>query len=151
MAFITQKERDTLVKKTQKSYKGRKIFFFISMALTLAWIILILVLTFLAEAHIITSGGGWYDYENQKITGLGIAAIIICAIIVILDIVSLILMLSVVSPKTSVKTAKKLQSSAISGVKTSKKGTSVSAAAKDRMKTVDQYKKDKAAQRRKSK
>ena len=149
MAFITQKERDTLVKKTQKSYKGRKIFFFISMALTLIWLVLILVLTFLAEAGKIGDGGGWY--KDGAITPFGYAAIVIFAVIIILDIISLILMLSVVSPKTSVKTAKKLQSSAISGVKTSKKGTSVSAAAKDRMKTVDQYKKDKAEQRRKHK
>ena len=122
MAFITQRERDTLVKKTQKSYKGRKIFFLISIALTLAWMVLLVVLTFLAEAGVgsFKDAEGWF--KDGKITALGGVAIAITAVLVILDVVSLILMLTVVSPKDSVKTAKKLQSSAISGVKTSKSG-----------------------------
>ena len=137
MAFISDKERDSLVHKANQSYTGRKIFFFISMAITLVWIILIVVFSFLAQKE----GSEWQGYDwfnlDGTISSAGAVFITIAVVVVALDIVSLVLMLCVISPKQSEKVIKKLQSSALSGVKTTKKGTNVAEAAGERMKTKE--------------
>ncbi|MCF0227387.1 MAG: hypothetical protein HUJ52_01055 [Malacoplasma sp.] len=133
MAFISDKERDSLVKQANKTYTGRKVFFFISMALTLAFIVILVVFSFLGQKGTVLNNYDWYDETTSTITIPGWIFIAITAIIVIMDVISLILMLCVISPKDSQKVTKKLQSSPLSGVKTKKRGTNVSEAARERM------------------
>ena len=144
MAFISDNERDRLDHKANKSYPGRKVFFFISMALTLAFIILVVVFSFLGqmEGHESWQKFDWIDPTTSKITAAGAIFIAIAVVIVALDIISLILMLCVISPKQSEKVIKKLQSSALSGVKTKKKGTNVASAAGERMKNKETREKE---------
>lgn len=138
MAFISNRERDTLVKKNSKSYTARKVFFFIATALTLAWLILIVVFSILGQSG---AAGVEVYWENGGLTGTGIAFIVITAVIVAFDILMVILMLTVVSPKKSMQVTKKLQSSALSGVKTNKRGTNVAKATRDRTKTTRERRK----------
>ena len=123
MAFISNQERETLVKKTHKGYGGRKAFFFISIALTLAFIVLIVVFSFLGQKN----SDSWEDFkwldDKDHITTEGAVFIAIASVLVVLDITSLILMLTVISPKAVNKTTNKLESSALSGVKIKYKRT----------------------------
>ena len=114
MAFISNKERASLVKKANKSYTARKVFFFIFTALTLAWLVIIVVFAVLGQKNPDSSIALWQD---GNLTGAGYAFIIVSGVLVIAEVIMVILMLSIISPKDASKANRKLESSALSGVK----------------------------------
>ena len=115
MAFISNKERAHLVKKTNKSYTGRKICFFVITALTLLWLVLIVLFSILGQKD--NENLKFWDKENNTLTTAGFIYAIITFLLVFAEIIMVILMLSIISPRDTTKTTRKLQSSALSGVK----------------------------------
>jgi len=121
MAFITEKKRESLIKKINKSYGFRKFLMVIEMLALFAFIVVV----FLQGTGTIKQA---YMADN-KLTGFGIGMLVWAIIMAILGLITMILILTLKSPKTVMKEVSHLESSARGGRRQSK---SSAAAYKDR-------------------
>ncbi|XQP55070.1 MAG: hypothetical protein ACOQNV_02965 [Mycoplasmoidaceae bacterium] len=117
MAFIKNTERQSLIKKINKSYAFKKFLLLIEILALIGFI----VVTFISWLQ----GWEWFSKDGDKITltNLGVGMLAYAIIIAILGIVSVILVFTIKSPKNVIKTNKKLESSALSGKRVYKSQT----------------------------
>lgn len=118
MAFITNKKRQSLIKRINESYGLKKALVLIEIIALAAYI----VVTFLSMYYG-KDNPNWEWIDNGELTTLGIGMVVAAAIIVVLGIISVILIFTIRSPKSIKKDIKTLESSALSGKKVSKNQT----------------------------
>jgi len=126
MAFITEKKRESLIKKVNKSYGFRKFLMIIEMALLIGFIV-VAFLSFTGKAP------AWY--ETNKLTNFGIGMLVWAVIMTVLGLITLILILTLKSPKQVTAQVSHLESSARGGRKQSK---SSAAAYKERTRVKEE-------------
>lgn len=114
MAFISDKDRTSLIKKINRSYAFKK---FLLLVEILALICFIIV-SFVSWMNVANGNAGWSWFTPEKtLTTLGIGMAVYAAIIGVLGIVSVILIFTIKSPKGVIKQNKTLEASALSGKK----------------------------------
>lgn len=115
MAFISNKERATLIKKTNKSYAFKKFLLLIDIIALVVFV----VMTFVSWYMGIKKGEAGWDWfkTDGGLTSLGIGMLIFAIAVVALGIVSVVLVFTIKSPKNTIKMNKTLESSALSGQK----------------------------------
>ncbi len=134
MAFIKQTEREHLIKNVNRSYAIKKLLLLIDILALIAFVVMVFVSAYLAEKD---TSWEWFDIHG-KLTNLGIGMLIFAIAVVVLGVISLVLVLTIRSPKAIKKDIKKLESSALSGVKI-KKGQTAGEIMKER-RTPEEYK-----------
>ncbi len=121
MAYISNKERDSLIKKTFNSYTARKIIIIFEVILLIAYI----VMSFLSfywwkkdiDASVETKWAWFKDGDNFDFTLLGWIMLSAGIVAAILGIASIILIFTIKSPDKIRQVINKLDSSPLPGVK----------------------------------
>ena len=144
MPYITNKKRKNLIKLINKNYIFKKTIIFISIALTLAFIALLVVSlwkwleagqNFIADAHLpvnpkdvlhAQANQGWSlftytvidaGHEKWTLSGFGIGMAVWLGIITLLDVILIFIALGMKSPAKVKADIKVLESAALSGKK----------------------------------
>lgn len=122
MAFIKNTERESLIKKVNKSYGFRKFLITAEIILLIGFI----VMTFVSGYFWGKQGqewAVWYDQTTNKLQPLGIGMLVWACVIVVFGLVALILTWTLKSPKDVKKEINKLETSALSGKKVKRSQT----------------------------
>lgn len=115
MAFISNKERATLIKKTNKSYAFKKFLLLIDIVALVAFVVMTFVSWYMGVREK-QEGWDWFKADGG-LTTLGIGMLIFAIAVVALGVVSVVLVFTIKSPKNTIKMNKTLESSALSGKK----------------------------------
>lgn len=123
MAFIKNQERKSLIRKINQSYTLRKIVILLEIILLIGFIVISFV-SWRNRGESPNSPWAWFT-DDKKLTTLGICMAALAAIIGFFGVISIILIFTIKSPKQVINVNKKLESSALSGKKISKKHNAI--------------------------
>ena len=116
MAYISNKERDALVKKTFNSYTFRKLIIIFEVALLFSYIVLTF-LSFYFTTKNNDSSWEWIKEKDGLFTSLGWGMFFVGLVVICLGIVSIVLVFTIKSPDKIRKVINKLDSSPLPGKK----------------------------------
>lgn len=116
MAFIKQTEREQLIKNVNRSYAVKKVLLLVDIVALITFVVMTFVSFFLEST---AKDLSWFD-ASGALTGLGWGMLVLAAATVVLGVVCVVLVFTIRSPKGIKKDIKKLESSALSGVKIKK-------------------------------